>query len=155
MLTPEENSKILQEELGKLREEIVLLYNASGKRTTGEFEKGLEVTVDGNSGTLKGYGYLGGRRAGKMPPIEAIERWIEAKGIKPIEDNMTTSTLAYLIARKIAKEGTRKENNLPIYTAVITPQRIEEILKRIDHLNANSFIAEIVGMITKGFNDFQ
>lgn len=38
---------------------------------------------------------LEGRKAGRMPPIEAIRAWAESKGIPP-----------YLVARKIAREGT-------------------------------------------------
>jgi len=100
---------------------------------------------------------LGGRRpnAGKMPPIQAIEDWIKAKGIKPIEDKMSTSTLAYLIARKISLEGTKKENNLAIYSQVITPERIQMIMDKISNLNANAFITDVVGQITKAFNSHQ
>jgi len=155
MLGSEENQKLLEEEMTALRKEILEVYNASGKRTTGEFESGLEVVYSTNNATLMGYEYLGGRRAGKQPPLKAIEDWLEAKGITPIESTMTVSTLAYLIARKIAKEGTKKENNLPIYTQVITPERIDQILEKVNQLNVNSFISEIVGTITKKFNDYQ
>lgn len=155
MLTEDENQKFLKEEMESLRNDILAVYNASGKRTSGEFEKGLEVIYEGNKATLMGYEYLGGRRAGKQPPMKAIEDWIKAKGLKPVESEMTTSTLAYLIARKIAKEGTKKENNLAIYTKVITPQRIDEILEKINKLNANAFVQEVVGIIEKSFNEYQ
>lgn len=155
MLSQEENEKILKEEMEKLRDDILVVYNASGKRTSGEFEKGLEVEYNGLTAVLKGYTYLGGRRAGKQPPIKAIEDWIRAKGLKPVEDEMTTSTLAFLIARKIAQEGTRKENHLPIYTQVITPQRIDEIIQKINTLNLSAFINEVQATITKAFNEYQ
>lgn len=155
MLKPEENEKILKEEMEELREELLTAYNASGKRTTGEFEKGLEIEYNGLTAVLKGYTYLGGRRAGKMPPIKAIEDWIKAKGLKPVEDKITTSSLAFLIARKIAQEGTNKENNLQIYSQVITPQRIDQIIKRIDSLNVRAFINEVQTIITKSFNEYQ
>ncbi|PZR18852.1 MAG: hypothetical protein DI539_16060 [Flavobacterium psychrophilum] len=155
MLTPEENEKILKDEMEKLREEILTVYNASGKRTTGEFEKGLEIEYNGLTAVLKGYQYLSGRRAGKMPPIKAIEDWIKAKGLKPVEDKITTSSLAFLIARKIAQEGTNKENNLQIYSQVITPQRIDQIIKRINSLNVSAFINEVQTIITKSFNEYQ
>lgn len=41
-----------------------------------------------------------GRKAGKFPPISAIEKWIDIKLKLP-----TTKQLTYLIARKIALEG--------------------------------------------------
>lgn len=50
-----------------------------------------------------------GRKAGKWPPISAIEKWIEVKPIIPRPMNNgqlpTTKQLAYLIARKIKEEG--------------------------------------------------
>jgi hypothetical protein len=155
MLNQEENQQILQEEMESLKNDILAIYNRSGKRTTGEFERGLEVEYNSNSATLKGYEYLGGRRPGKQPPIQAIENWINTKGINPIEANMKVSSLAFLIARKIAKEGTRKESNLAIYSQVVTPERIDKILERINQLNANAFIQEVVGTITKAFNEHQ
>jgi hypothetical protein len=41
-----------------------------------------------------------GRASGKMPPIQAIERWAIRRGMK--------KNVAFLIARKIAKQGTEK-----------------------------------------------
>ena len=49
-----------------------------------------------------------GRRAGKMPPIDAIARWITIKPIVPNPINgrvPDTRQLAFLIARKIGREG--------------------------------------------------
>ena len=50
-----------------------------------------------------------GRKAGKWPPISAIEKWIEVKHIipRPMANGQlpTQKQLAYLIARKIGLEG--------------------------------------------------
>lgn len=50
-----------------------------------------------------------GRKAGKMPPISAIEKWIEIKPVlpRPMDNGKlpTTKQLAYAIATKIKKEG--------------------------------------------------
>jgi len=155
MLSEDENEKLLKEEMEVIKDDLIKAYEASGKKTTGEFANGLETLYQPNKAILFGYEYLGGRRAGKMPPIQAIEDWIKAKGIKPIEDKMSTSTLAYLIARKISLEGTKKENNLAIYSQVITPERIQSIMDKISNLNANAFITDVTGTITKAFNSFQ
>lgn len=57
-----------------------------------------------------------GRRAGKRPPIDAIEKWIEAKPVIPTPDANgdipTPHSLAYLIARKIGLEGTTPRHAL-------------------------------------------
>lgn len=148
-----DNEKILKEELEALKAEIIQVYNASGKRTSGEFEQGLEIQVNGNSATLLGYLYLGGRAAGKQPPIAAIEKWIQLKGITPIEAKMKVSSLAYLIARKIAREGTNPENHLYIYDEVITPERIQEILDKLYKINVTAFINEVAVTVEKLVNN--
>lgn len=143
------NDDIIKEEMEALRFDIVSFYNASGKRTTGEFEKGLDIEYKTNSAQMSGYVYLAGRVGGKQPPIKAIEKWIIAKGITPIESKMKVSTLAFLIARKIGKEGTKKENHLYIYDEIITPQRIDKILERLNKVNVTAFINEVTTTITK------
>ena len=51
-----------------------------------------------------------GRKAGKFPPVDAIKKWITIKPVIPRGKNgkvPTENQLAYLIGRKIAREGTR------------------------------------------------
>lgn len=143
----DENQRILIEEMEAIKADILAVYNASGKRTSGEFEQGLELKYEPNQASLLGYEYLAGRRAGKMPPIEAIEKWLIRKGIKPIESAMKISTLAYLIARKISREGTKKESQLQIYKQVITPERIQNIMTKISQINVQLFVWELNEML--------
>lgn len=56
-----------------------------------------------------------GRAKGKkFPPLDAIEKWIDAKPVVPRPDKEgrlpTTRQLAYLIGRKIAKKGIKPTN---------------------------------------------
>lgn len=56
-----------------------------------------------------------GRGPGKMPPISAIENWIKVKPVVPNSVNgkvPDTRQLAYLIARKIGREGTPSQKPL-------------------------------------------
>ena len=50
-----------------------------------------------------------GRKAGKWPPISAIQKWIEIKPVlpRPMDNGKlpTTQQLAFLISRKIGLEG--------------------------------------------------
>jgi hypothetical protein len=144
-----ENDKIIKEEFENLKADIVEAYYDGGKETTGEFEKGLQLSFAPNKGNLSGYLYLAGRAAGKMPPIKAIEEWLKAKGIQPLEKAMKISSLAYLIARKIAREGTDEERHQHIYDQVITPDRIQTILERINKINVNWFIDEVKAELEK------
>ena len=155
MLTEQENKEILENEMESIKADILLMYNASGKKTFGEFERGLHVEYNGLTGVLKGYTYLGGRRAGKQPPLKPILAWVIAKGLARVEEKAKASSIAFLIARKIAEKGTNKENHLQVYTKVITPERIQSILDKISSLNTNAFIQEVVTTITKSFNEFQ
>lgn len=134
---------IIKEEIESIISDIKNLYNQSGKRTSGEFEEGLEAIYEPNKATIKGYTYLAGRGAGKMPPIDKIKKWIDQKGIQSINKNITTTSLAWAIAKKIAKKGTNKKYHLKVYEEVITPERIDEVIKKVSEFNVNKFIDDI------------
>lgn len=81
-----------------------------------------------------------GRGPGKFPPIQAIQHWMEVKHIVPREDR-TVPQVSYLIARKIAKEGTQGKHAVEgtvtyientffprLYSAIVTD--IRENLKQ-------------------------
>ena len=56
-----------------------------------------------------------GRKAGKFPPLNAIRQWITVKGIlpRPYKGRLpTTNQLAYLIGRKISKQGIQGTHSL-------------------------------------------
>ena len=143
------NDDILKLEMEAIKADIIKVYESSGKRTSGEFLNGLNTSYSLNKATLSGYVYLAGRIAGKQPPTAPIEQWLITKGITPIEKNMSISSLAYLIARKIGQKGTNKENHLKIYEQVITPERIDSILEKINKINVNLFVNEVTIMIQK------
>ena len=78
-----------------------------------------------------------GRRAGKQPPIEAIEEWIRVKPIIPYAVNgkvPDTRQLAFLIARKIGWEGT--EGRKPLTKAMYS-DNAENIIQEIKQAFAN------------------
>lgn len=133
--------EVIKEEMESLVADIKAVYEASGKRTTGEFENGLELELSPNKAILYGYTYLAGRAAGKMPPVENILNWVRAKGITP--ETGTQTGLAWAIAKKIAQEGTNRETQLHIYEQVITPERIQSIIDRVSEINITAFVNEI------------
>jgi hypothetical protein len=86
-----------------------------------------------------------GRKAGKFPPLDSIERWINVKGIQPMTRTQSSvkrwtqhrgsirrndggipsiKSLAYLIGRKIATEG--------IQPRPVLATAIDETLQRFD-----------------------
>ena len=149
-----EDDKIIKEEIDAILVDVIELYRQSGKKASGEFEDGLEAVYEPNKGTIRGFVYLAGRKAGKMPPVKALLDWIKIKGIKPIEQNMSITSLAWAIAKSISKHGTKEENALAVYEKVITPQRINSIIDRIAKLNVNRIVTEIraeLEILAKGF----
>jgi len=140
----DKTNDIIHIEIEAILEDIRQLYKASGKRTSGRFEEGLEAVYGDNKATIKGYTYLAGRRAGKQPPVENIKEWIIKNGIKPLKDEMTVTSLAWAISKNIAKRGTNEVNHLKIYEQVITPQRINDIINKVSKFNVNYFINEMV-----------
>jgi len=132
---------ILKEEMESIKRDIIALYESSGKKVSGEFLEGLEVSQNGSSTTLKGYTYLAGRAAGRMPPIQKIEAWVNAKGISAV--GKASTSLAWAIAKKIAAEGTSPENHLAIYDKIITPQRIDSIIEKVVAFNVGLFTTEL------------
>lgn len=78
-----------------------------------------------------------GRRAGKQPPIEAIEEWIRVKPIIPYAINgkvPDTRQLAFLIARKIGRDGI--EGKKPLANAMGS-DRAKDIIQEIRQAFAN------------------
>lgn len=136
---------ILQKEVDKVMDEIIQLYESSGKKTSGQFEEGLETKVSENRIEIWGYSYLAGRPAGKMPPVQAIEKWVIAKGIASM--GLQSSGLAWAIAKKIAAEGTADESHLPIYERILTPQRMDEIIKKVEEFHVQQIVEEITTRI--------
>jgi hypothetical protein len=146
-----ELSKILQEELDKLKTELIKEYDSLGMRSSGKWADSLEVQTTETNGKILGLNYSEqlefGRRAGKQPPREAIEQWIRDKGLASrIEGQISISTLAFLIARKIAREGWKREGfgGVELISKVVTAERIQKILDKVGLQYRVEFQSEII-----------
>lgn len=143
-------TNILKEEFDFIKNDLIKRYDEKGMRASGEWANSLEVQASGLSVKLLGLSYSEqleyGRKAGKQPPREAIEQWIRDKGIaSKLEGKITVSSLAYLIARKIAREGWRREEygGVELISEVVTPERIQKIIDRIEVTYIPLFANEI------------
>lgn len=150
-------TEILTHELETLKAELIQKYEELGLKASGNWGQSLEVnvsgTINGIKGVIKADHYTPyiqhGRANGKMPPLKAIEEWINNKGLKPLENNIKISSLAFLIARKIAREGTKRfqQGGKPEFIdAVITPQRIHQIAEKVGYEYMLVFTAEIINI---------
>lgn len=144
-------AEILNKEFDSLKSDLIARHQMLGMKASGQWIESLENRSKGLSGQLWGEAYteqlVNGRKPGKFPPIKIIEKWIYDKGITP--QNISYSSLAFLIARKIAKEGTEyfKQGGTDLIESVITPQRIQSILDKVSEFQISSFTTEIKGVL--------
>lgn len=147
-------SDLLKKEFELIRDELVKRHDELKMRASGKWAKSLEIEItqtDGKSiAKILGEHYteqlVFGREPGKFPPVQDIEQWIIDKGIKPFDDKMKVSTLAFLIARKIAEEGTQyyKDGGTDLVESVITPQRIQKIIDQVKEINLETFTSNML-----------
>ena len=157
---------ILQEELEKLRMNIISNHLKAGQKASGRTAASMHVEVSEDSGTLWGRNAFGvletGRKAGRVPKDfqGIIMQWMKDKGIQAAPIPYLTSRphkytpqqrgtlrMSYLIARKIRREGTklfRAGGRQDIYSPEIekTMERIETrmvslIKSKIEHIKLN------------------
>lgn len=150
------STSFLNKEFEAIRKDLIIRYNELGMRASGDFEK-AEVLIDEKqtklSASILGQKYteqlVYGRANGKMPPVQAIEKWIVEKGLTPIEKGLTVSSLAFLIARKIAKEGTRyfRQGGTDLISSVVTPERLDKIINQVGVINVNKTVTTITNYL--------
>ena len=88
-----------------------------------------------------------GRRPGKMPPVKPLIDWIRFKSI-PVPTGMSVEAFAFLIARKIGKQGTN-----PRPRPFITPS-INTVLEGVGKkLLTQAGIDEVVANINGKLQD--
>ena len=110
--------QVYGEYMQRLKEAIVQRYISQGRKASGKFADGLETVVTPTSAVLLGSSHSvfveRGRGPGKWPPRAAIENWIETKEGLPAIFREKKKSFAFLIARKIAREGTQGSDILEI-----------------------------------------
>lgn len=90
-----------------------------------------------------------GRRPGKQPPLSVISNWITKKRITPRLDRKIPTiqkSLAFLIARKIGKEGTKGNHFLDLTTEEAEREfesRITEAISKDISTNLDTFLRNL------------
>lgn len=148
------SSAVLSKEFELLKNDLIKAYDAKGMRASGKFAESLEVKVQGLTAQLWGEDYAQqletGRKPGKFPPINAIEQWIKDKGIEnQIQGQISISSLAFLIARKIAQSGWKREQygGVELISSVVTDERIQKIIDEVGAEQAMIYTTEIITMV--------
>ena len=147
------SSQVLSKEFELLKDDLIKAYDAKGMRASGKFAETLEVKVNGLTAQLWGESYAQqletGRRAGKFPNISAIEQWIKDKGIaNRIQGEISIRSLAFLIARKIAQRGWKREEygGVELISEVVTDVRIQKIIDEVGVEQAMIYSTEIINL---------
>lgn len=153
-------NNILTTEFESIKFDLIKKYDEKGMRASGKFADSLEVVMVNESRVqLWGNDYAQqletGRRAGKFPPLAPIKQWIEDKGIaQRIQGNISVGSLAFLIARKIARQGWDRQEygGVELISEVITEKRIQKIINQVGASEAIKFSIEITQLIN-GINN--
>lgn len=147
-------NEILLQEFESIKADLITAYDRKGMRASGKFADNLEVRQTSRGIQLWGENYAQqletGRQAGKFPPINAIVQWIEDKGIASrLNGEITKNQLAFLIARKIAREGWKREGfgGVELISEVITEQRIQSIIDKVGDEVLLKYTSDIIKMI--------
>lgn len=150
-------SKVLSIEFDRLKDDLIKAYDEKGMRASGNFAESLEViSISPYRIKLIGEQYAEqlefGRKSGRFPPINAIEQWIKDKGIASrISNEISVSSLAFLIARKIAREGWKREGfgGVQLISDVITEDRIQKIIDEVGAEQALIFKSDIIDLLNE------
>lgn len=149
-----------QEILSAFLDEMILGLRQSqqekGLRSSGESaamlrkEEGQdEGSIIDGAGTFYYQQY--GRKPGGWPPQDAILEWIKVKPIVPY-GNISEESLAFLIARKIGKEGIAVPgpyNEGGVITDVINQEAIDRLKQQLGEHYVKEFGSEVI----KGFSN--
>jgi hypothetical protein len=142
-------TELLAAEFELLKADIISAYRASGQAVSGKWADTVTVEATPNGYSITAADYINGRGPGKPPPSKAIEEWLQQKGIAArLEKNMTISSLAFLIARKIGREGWKpKAGTVDIVDSVVTPERIQRMLDNVGAVYLDNFTNTIINYL--------
>lgn len=141
--------ELVASELEALKQRIIENHRNAGQVASGRTISSLKVEITEDGGVLWGRSAFGtletGRKGGKVPAgfWKIIRQWMDDKGIQVEKPD----SFAYLVARKIAKEGTqlfRNGGRSDIYSPEVkdTVERVSDGIgilfgSEVEHINLN------------------
>jgi len=142
-------NELLLTEFEALKNEIITAYNDSGMNASGNWASTVMLELEDDSITLTADDYLNGRGPGGQPPSDVIEAWIRDKGIaNQMESELTVESLAFLIARKIGREGWQPKPGAEfVVESIATPARIMQILDRVGDIQLEDFTNDLISYL--------
>lgn len=133
-----------------VRDEIVANYYKMRLNASGEFAEKTRVVEDGKGIRIVAPSYVyqmeGGRRAGTMPPVSAIRKWIRDKNANAGTD--IPEEAAWAIAYAIKRDGIRVPNGHNagrVVSSILNPALIQRITVDINKIIS----ARVLTILTK------
>jgi hypothetical protein len=137
-----------------IKAKVLNTYKAKGMKASGNFERELEIVPLPNGAVLMGADYTeqleGGRKptssgaSASTPTLkEKILDWIRDKGI--IADGITDDSLAFLITRKIHREGWNrsKHGGVGLISDAIKEDDFKAIIDEVMKTQIDGFITNM------------
>lgn len=141
--------ELVSSELEALKQRIIENHRSAGQVASGRTIASLKVEMTEDGGVLWGRSAFGtletGRKGGKVPAgfWKIIRQWLDDKSIQVEKPD----SFAYLVARKIAREGTqlfRNGGRSDIYSPEVkdTVERVSDGIgilfgSEVEHINLN------------------
>lgn len=155
------DAKVVQDFAEKLKTDLTTSVNASGVTASGNLAKSFRYDLQPDRLRVYAAGYYSAIEIGRKKTVnggqgvlrEIIRRWIDQKGITPKPDRngraVSKDSLAYMITRKIHREGTLLNSSgkdyagrpkpTGIITGVINDGRLNSLKKQL----ITSFVFQI------------
>tara|TARA_R110000851_G_scaffold73647_6_gene162445 strand:- start:1758 stop:2240 length:483 start_codon:yes stop_codon:yes gene_type:complete len=148
--------KVLDNEFDLLMKDIQAAYLSKGMKATGKTSESIENTSSLNVGRLiadeniealeKGRSPTGSSSSGQVKLIDVIKQWIIDKGIvSDIKNDINNSALAFLITRKIHREGWKRKDHggINLISDVVTNKRIQMIINKVGEAATITIVKKI------------
>jgi hypothetical protein len=141
------DTDILQSFAARFIQDLRESMDSSGVTASGKFNRSLKAEIKPDQLVVTGLRYAGAIELGRKPTSgggngelrQAIRSWIDDKGITPT-GKISKDSLAYIITRKIHREGTKLYRGTDYYgrskpsrviSGVIEDGRIEKLAKSV------------------------
>lgn len=122
-----------------VRDEIVANYYRMKLNASGEFDRETKVVEDGKNIKIVAPAYIyqmeDGRRAGTMPPVSAIKKWIRDKNANAGTD--IPEEAAWAIAYAIKRDGIQVPNEFNtggVASSILNPDMVKRLTVEVNRI---------------------
>lgn len=135
---------IIRDFLQTMADGLIAYMDAEDRNASGASKASIKVVnVTGSTGQLVGAEYIQyvfkGRGPGRMPPVNKIADWCNARGIP--------RSYAWIIARNIAEAGTKLwQSKRNIFDEIISEEKVDAFVKSIAEIYVARLKTEIVSL---------